>query len=62
LRGLLGFQSMHDFAEAYRGWVDESVKKVMHLRDGAVAPGSDHGKCLHSWEKQFRIVRFGGLK
>jgi putative transposase len=44
LRGLLGFQSMHDCAEAYRGWIDESVKKVRHFRDGkwteSVAVGS----------------------
>ena len=30
---MLGFQSMHDLAEAYRGWIDESVKKVRHFRD-----------------------------
>ena len=45
LTGLLGFQSMHDFAEAYKGWIDESVKKkVRHFRDGkwteCVAVGS----------------------
>ena len=44
LRGLLGFQSMHDFAETYRGWIDESVKKTKHFRDGkwteSVAVGS----------------------
>jgi putative transposase len=44
LRGLLGFQSMHDLAETYRGWIDESVKKTKHFRDGkwteSVAVGS----------------------
>ena len=44
LTGLLGFQSMHDFAEAYKDWIAESVKKVMHFRDGkwteCVAVGS----------------------
>ena len=34
LTGLLGFQSMHDLAEAYRGWIDESVRKIRHFRDG----------------------------
>jgi len=34
LTGLLGFQSMHDLAEANRGWIGESVKKkVKHFRD-----------------------------
>ena len=41
---LLVFRSMHDFAEAYRGWIDESVKKVSHSRDGkwteSIAVGS----------------------
>lgn len=44
LRDLLGFRSMHDFAEAYREWVEESVRKVNHFRDGkwteSVAVGS----------------------
>jgi putative transposase len=44
LRGLFGFQSMHDLAETYRGWIDESVKKAKHFRDGkwteSVAVGS----------------------
>ena len=35
---------MHDFVEAYRGWIDESMKKVRHFRDGrlteSVAVGS----------------------
>ena len=35
---------MQDLAEAYRGWIDESVKKVRHFRDGkwteSVAVGS----------------------
>jgi putative transposase len=31
---LVGFRSMHDFAEAYRGWIDEAVKDVTHCRDG----------------------------
>jgi len=35
---------MQDWVEAYRGWIDESVKKVRHFRDGkwteSVAVGS----------------------
>ena len=34
LRGLLGFRSVHDFAEAHREWVEKSVQKVNHFRDG----------------------------
>jgi hypothetical protein len=45
LRNLLGFRSMHDFAEAYRGWVEESLQEENHCRDGkwteCVAVGSD---------------------
>lgn len=44
LRDLLGFRSMHDFAEAHREWVEESLQKVNHFRDGkwteSVAVGS----------------------
>ena len=44
LRDLLGFRSMHDFAGAHREWVEESVRKVIHFRDGkwteSVAVGS----------------------
>jgi putative transposase len=45
LKDLVGFRSMHDFAEAYRGWIDESLKEVSHTRDGrwteSVAVGSE---------------------
>src|SRR4030042_5927310 len=34
LRDLLDFRSMSDLAEAYRGWVEEAVKEINHLRDG----------------------------
>ena len=44
LRDLLGFRSMHDFAEAHREWIEELVQKVNHFRDGkrteSVAVGS----------------------
>jgi len=36
---------MSDLAEAYRGWIDESVQEVSHFRDGkwtdSVAVGSE---------------------
>ena len=45
LRDLLDFRSMSDLAEAYRGWVEESVQEVSHFRDGkctdSVAVGSE---------------------
>lgn len=37
--------NMHDFAEAYGGWIDEAVKDVNHCRDGnwteSIAAGSE---------------------
>ena len=33
LRGLLGFKSMHDLAEAYRGWIEESIKAGNSTQD-----------------------------
>jgi putative transposase len=33
LRNLLGFRSMYDLGEAYRGWVEESVQEGSHFRD-----------------------------
>jgi putative transposase len=45
LRGLLGFTSMNDLAQAYRGWVEESIENESHVRDGkwteSVAVGSE---------------------
>jgi hypothetical protein len=45
LRDLLGFGSMHDLAEAYRGWVEESVQETGRFRDGkwteSIAVGSE---------------------
>ena len=42
---MLDFRSMSDLAEAYRGWVEESVQEVSHFRDGkwtaSVAVGSE---------------------
>jgi hypothetical protein len=39
LRGLLGFRSMVDLAEAYRGWVDQSLQEENHRRDGKWTAG-----------------------
>lgn len=45
LKSLLNFDSMVDLAAAYRGWVEESLCKGKHLRDGkwteSVAVGSE---------------------
>lgn len=45
LRGLLDFKGMYDLAEAYRGWVEESLRNGDHCRDGkwteSVAVGSE---------------------
>lgn len=45
LRDLLEFRSMYDLAEAYRGWVEESVQGGRHFRDErwtqSVAVGSE---------------------
>ena len=45
LRNLLGFKSMHDLAEAYRGWIEESIKAGNYTRDEkwteSVAVGSE---------------------
>jgi len=42
---LVGFGSMHDFAEAYRERIDEAVKDLNHCRDGkwteSIAVGSE---------------------
>jgi len=34
LKGLLNFQGMEDFADAYRGWVEEVMSENGHWRDG----------------------------
>jgi putative transposase len=34
LKDLLNFKEMDKFAESYRGWIEESLKKVSHCRDG----------------------------
>ncbi len=45
LRRLLNFRGMHDLADAYRGWVEETLSRNGHLRDGkwteSVAVGSE---------------------
>jgi putative transposase len=45
LRSLLNFDSMDDFAAAYRGWIEESLGGGNSLRDGkwteSVAVGSE---------------------
>jgi len=45
LRHLLDFRSMYDLAEAYRGWVEESLTERSHFRDEkwteSVAVGSE---------------------
>ena len=45
LRKLLNFRGMDDFADAYRGWVEESLSGYGHLRDGkwteSIAVGSE---------------------
>jgi REP element-mobilizing transposase RayT len=45
LRDLLGFGSLHDLAEAHRGWVEESVQETGRFRDGkwteSIAVGSE---------------------
>jgi len=44
-RDLLHFRSMYDLAEAYRGWIEESLQEASHLRDGkwmeSVAVGTE---------------------
>ena len=34
LRDSLGFRSMYDLAEAHREWIEESVQKAIHIREG----------------------------
>ncbi len=45
LKDLLGFRSMHDLADAYRGWVEGYLREMSHFRDGkwteSVAVGSE---------------------
>ena len=45
LKDLLNFKAMDEFAASYRGWVEESLKKVSHRRDGkwteSIAVGSE---------------------
>jgi hypothetical protein len=45
LRELLNFRGMDDLAEAYRGWVEDALTGIGHLRDGkwteSVAVGSE---------------------
>jgi putative transposase len=45
LKDLFGFRSMHDLADAYRGWVEGYLREVSHFRDGkwteSVAVGSE---------------------
>jgi len=44
LKRLAGFESMPDLAEAYRGWIDESVQEIRYCREGkwteSIAAGS----------------------
>jgi putative transposase len=44
LKDLLNFKGMDDLANAYRGWVEESLREVRPIRDGkwteSVAVGS----------------------
>jgi putative transposase len=64
LTGLLGFQSMHDFAEAYKGWNDASVKKkVRPFRDGKWAESLAVGSRAFVSETKERLgIRAKGRK
>ncbi|MFH0784221.1 MAG: hypothetical protein V2B20_20015 [Pseudomonadota bacterium] len=45
LKDLLNFKEMGELAESYRGWIEESLKKVSHRRDEkwteSIAAGSE---------------------
>ena len=45
IMGLFGFKVMSDFAEAYRGWIEESINQEMQVREGkwteSIAVGSE---------------------
>jgi putative transposase len=45
IMGLFGFRMMSDFAEAYRGWIEESINQERQVREGkwteSIAVGSE---------------------